>query len=112
MMVDWRTAPPKVIAGSSVAVIRDYLTGESRDLTTGKVTPIDMEKSDVLQFITADRSMVSVRPSGTEPKIKYYFSVREPLDAIDRYDAVGSELDAKARKDKERPSVGIGKSSV
>ena len=70
MMVDWRTAPPKVIAGSSVAVIRDYLTGESRDLTTGKVTPIDMEKSDVLQFITADRSMVSVRPSGTEPKIK------------------------------------------
>lgn len=60
MMVDWRTAPPKVIAGSSVAVIRDYLTGESRDLTTGKVTPIDMEKSDVLQFITADRSMVSV----------------------------------------------------
>ena len=80
MMVDWRTAPPKVIAGSSVAVIRDYLTGESRDLTTGKVTPIDMEKSDVLQFITADRSMVSVRPSGTEPKIKYYFSVREPLE--------------------------------
>ena len=101
MMVDWRTAPPKVIAGSSVAVIRDYLTGESRDLTTGKVTPIDMEKSDVLQFITADRSMVSVRPSGTEPKIKYYFSVREPLDAIDRYDAVGSELDAKLERIKK-----------
>ena len=95
MMVDWRTAPPKVIAGSSVAVIRDYLTGESRDLTTGKVTPIDMEKSDVLQFITADRSMVSVRPSGTEPKIKYYFSVREPLDAID------SELDAKLERIKK-----------
>lgn len=73
MMVDWRTAPPKVIAGSSVAVIRDYLTGESRDLTTGKVTPIDMEKSDVLQFITADRSMVSVRPSGTEPQDKVLF---------------------------------------
>ena len=101
MMVDWRTAPPKVIAGSSVAVIRDYLTGESRDLTTGKVTPIDMEKSDVLQFITADRSMVSVRPSGTEPKRKYYFSVREPLDAIDRYDAVGSELDAKLERIKK-----------
>ena len=101
MMVDWRTAPPKVIAGSSVAVIRDYLTGESRDLTTGKVTPIDMEKSDVLQFITADRSMVSVRPSGTEPKIKYYFSVREPLDGIDRYDAVGSELDAKLERIKK-----------
>ena len=101
MMVDWRTAPPKVIAGSSVAVIRDYLTGESRDLTTGKVTPIDMEKSDVLQFITADRSMVSVRPSGTEPKIKYYFSVREPLDAIDGYDAVGSELDAKLERIKK-----------
>lgn len=101
MMVDWRTAPPKVIAGSSVAVIRDYLTGESRDLTTGKVTPIDMEKSDVLQFITADRSMVSVRPSGTEPKIKYYFSVREPVDGIERYDAVGSELDAKLERIKK-----------
>ena len=100
-MVEWRTAPPKIIAGSSVSVIKDYLAGESRDLTTGKVTPIDMEKSDVLQFVTADRTMVSVRPSGTEPKIKYYFSVREPLDTMEEYDTVSSQLDAKIERIKK-----------
>ena len=101
MMVDWCTALKKKKACSFVAVFRDFLTGESRYLTTGKVTPIDMEKSDVLQFITADRSMVSVRPSGTEPMFLFFFCVREPLDAIDRYDAVGSELDAKLERIKK-----------
>lgn len=105
-MVEWRTAPPKIIAGSSVSVIKDYLAGESRDLTTGKVTPIDMEKSDVLQFVTADRTMVSVRPSGTEPKIKYYFSVREPLDTLEEYDAVSSQLDAKIERIKKDLKLG------
>ncbi len=98
MMAEWRTTPPRIIAGSSVATIRDYLTGESCDLTTGKVTPIDMEKSDVLQFVTADRTQVSIRPSGTEPKIKYYFSVREPLDTLDRYESVSEALDAKLER--------------
>lgn len=98
MMVDWRTSPPRIIGGSSVAVIKDYLSGESRDLTTGKVTPIDMEKSDVLQFITADKTKVSVRPSGTEPKIKFYFSVWKPLDNINDFDTVNSELDNKLER--------------
>ncbi len=95
MMEDWRMSPPKIIAGSSVFVIRDYLKGESRDLTTGKVTPIEIERSDVLQFVTADRTVVSVRPSGTEPKIKFYFSVQEPLPSLDEYDAVEARLDSK-----------------
>lgn len=98
MMEEWRTSPPRIIAGSSVAVIKDYLAGESRDLTTGKVTPIDMERSDVLQFITADRTKVSVRPSGTEPKIKFYFSVCEPLGSVGEYDKVGTQLDAKLER--------------
>lgn len=95
MMEDWRTSPPKIIAGSSVFVIRDYLKGESRDLTTGKVTPIEMDRSDVLQFVMADRTVVSVRPSGTEPKIKFYFSVQESLPSLDEYDAVEARLDSK-----------------
>ena len=95
MMEDWRMSPPKIIAGSSVFVIRDYLKGESRDLTTGKVTPIEIERSDVLQFVTADRTVVSIRPSGTEPKIKFYFSVQEPLPSLDEYDAVEARLDSK-----------------
>lgn len=95
MMVAMRQNPPKIIAGSSVAVIKDYLKSESRDLTTGKVTPIDMERSDVLQFITADKTTVSVRPSGTEPKIKYYFSVCEPMETVVMYEEVNAKLDEK-----------------
>lgn len=98
MMVNWRQNPPKVIAGSSVSVIKDYLKSETRDLTTGKVTSINMERSDVLQFITADKTTVSIRPSGTEPKIKYYFSVCEPLDTVERFDDVNAELDAKMER--------------
>ena len=92
MMKEWRTTPPRVIAGSSVSMIKDYLSGESCDLTTGKVTPIDTEKSNVLQFITADKTIVSVRPSGTEPKIKYYFGLRVPHEAIDKSDEINPEL--------------------
>lgn len=101
MMKEWRTTPPRVIAGSSVSMIKDYLSGESCDLTTGKVTPIDTEKSNVLQFITADKTIVSVRPSGTEPKIKYYFGVREPLEAVDKFDEINAELDNKIERIKK-----------
>lgn len=98
MMADWRTTPPRIIAGSSVFTIRDYSTGESCDLTTGKVTPIEMERSDVLQFVTADKTVVSVRPSGTEPKIKFYFSVHEPLPSTDDFEAVDAVLEAKLNR--------------
>lgn len=98
MMADWRTTPPRIIAGSSVFTIRDYSTGESCDLTTGKVTPIEMERSDVLQFVTADKTVVSVRPSGTEPKIKFYFSVHEPLSSTDDFEAVDAVLEAKLNR--------------
>lgn len=101
MMADWRSNPPKVICGSSVAVIKDYQSSQSRDLTTGKVTPIDIDKSNVLQFITADKTIVSVRPSGTEPKIKYYFGVCEPLDTVAHFDEVNAKLDAKIERMKK-----------
>ena len=95
MMADWRNTPPRFFAGSSVARIRVYSTGEDCDLTTGKVTPIEMERSNVLQFVPADKTVVSVRPSGTEPKIKFYFGVCAPLCCVDKFYEVQEQLDAK-----------------
>jgi len=79
MMRGYRENPPKTIAGSAVVEMLDYKTSERLDLRTGKRSPIQMEKSNVLQFITEDGSKISARPSGTEPKIKFYFSVNRPL---------------------------------
>lgn len=79
MMRDLRANPPATIAGSEVVELRDYQTGQIRDLRTGKEKPTGLETSNVLQFITADGSKISARPSGTEPKIKFYFSMKAPL---------------------------------
>ena len=101
MMTQWRANPPKTICNSSVFVIRDYQSSESRDLTTGKISRIEVDKSNVLQFVTADKTVVSVRPSGTEPKIKYYFSVYEKLDSTEDFDRIDAMLDAKIERIKE-----------
>jgi phosphoglucomutase len=95
MMSEYRANPPHSICGSPVVTIKDYLSRESLDTITGKKTPIDIEKSNVLQFLTADGTIISVRPSGTEPKIKYYFGVREPLPSVDMFDNVQKVLDDK-----------------
>jgi len=79
MMAGYRENPPESIAGSEVVEMLDYKSSEKRNLRTGEKTPIALEKSNVLQFITADGSKISARPSGTEPKIKFYFSVNCPL---------------------------------
>ena len=95
MMVDMRTNPPKTILGSPVVKINDFLSLEQTDVMTGTKTPIEQDKSNVLQFFTEDGSKVSVRPSGTEPKIKFYFGVCAPLSSTERFDEVQAELDAK-----------------
>ena len=95
MMVEFRAEPPKALAGSQVVKIRDYKSLEETDLLTGEKTPIEQDSSNVLQWITADGSIVSVRPSGTEPKIKFYFGVKEPLASVADYDKVLEQLDAK-----------------
>ncbi len=95
MMVDFRENPPKELAGSEVLTVRDYKSLEEINLRSGVRTPIDQDSSNVLQWITADGSIISVRPSGTEPKIKFYFGVKEPLPAIEQYDEVLAALDAK-----------------
>ena len=80
MMARFRTTPPTMIGDEKVVEIRDYKTLEAKDLITGKVTPIDLPKSDVLQFFTENGSKISIRPSGTEPKIKFYFSMKGKIE--------------------------------
>ena len=95
MMIDMRTNPPKTILGSPVVKINDFLSLEQTDVVAGTKTPIEQDKSNVLQFFTEDGTKVSVRPSGTEPKIKFYFGVCAPLCCTARFDEVQAELDAK-----------------
>jgi phosphoglucomutase len=93
MMAGFREDPPKTLNGSPVRVIRDYLEQESLDTSSGQKTPIDLPKSNVLQFLLEDGTKVSVRPSGTEPKIKFYFSVFEKLNKLEDYEKVKAHLD-------------------
>lgn len=95
MMVDFRATPPKEINGSPVVCIKDYELQQETDLVKGTKKAIKMPKSDVLQFFTADGSKVSIRPSGTEPKIKFYFGVKEALPNKADFDAVNAKLDKK-----------------
>ena len=95
MMVDFRANPPKELAGSEVLTVRDYKSLEEINLRSGVVTPIDQDSSNVLQWITVDGSIISVRPSGTEPKIKFYFGVKEPLASVEEFEAVEAKLEAK-----------------
>ncbi|MDY6372153.1 MAG: phospho-sugar mutase [Bacteroidales bacterium] len=95
MMRDYRANPPAAICGDPVVMLKDYQTLESRDLRTGRVEKIDLPKSNVLQFFTASGNKVTVRPSGTEPKIKYYFSVKGELCCRDCFDKENAALDAK-----------------
>ena len=95
MMVDYRADPPREIAGSPVVKINDFKLLESTDVRTGAKTPIEEEASNVLQWFAADGTVVSVRPSGTEPKIKFYFGVRAELESVADFDRVEAGLDAK-----------------
>ena len=96
IMKQFRSNPPKEIAGSTVVKIKDYLSLEEKDITTGNVTKLDMPAtSNVLQFFTSDGTKVSVRPSGTEPKIKFYIEVHDKLESAEQYQAVQDRADAK-----------------
>ena len=97
MMVDYRANPPKSLLGSEVVKILDYKTLEELDVRTGERKPIEGidEKSNVLQWLTEDGTKVSVRPSGTEPKIKFYFGVKSKLESVDKFDETLELLDAK-----------------
>jgi phosphoglucomutase len=97
MMVEYRANPPQTLAGSKVVEVYDYKTLELKNTVTGEVSPIPgiTDKSNVLQWVTEDGTKVSVRPSGTEPKIKFYFGVKAPLASVEEFENVQNELDAK-----------------
>jgi len=92
MMADLRANPPKNINGSAVIKMLDYQSLKATELATGNQSDLDFPNSNVLQFILEDGSKVSARPSGTEPKIKFYFSVQAPLANKEDFDTVYSEL--------------------
>jgi phosphoglucomutase len=95
MMVDYRQSPPGTINNSKVVLVKDYLSLSERNLISGEEKEIDLPKSNVLQFFLEDGSRISVRPSGTEPKIKYYFSVNEQFDNKDQYNQTEAILTEK-----------------
>jgi phosphoglucomutase len=95
MMEKFRNQPPATIAGDKVVRVLDYQTSIEKNLTTGASSRIALPTSDVLQFYTESGNKVSVRPSGTEPKIKFYVSVKDKLSSREDFDKVNAALDAR-----------------
>ncbi|NVJ48051.1 MAG: phospho-sugar mutase [Cytophagia bacterium] len=92
MMAGFRSNPPQSMAGSKVMEVLDYQSSKSKNLITGAEADIDLPKSNVLQFVLEDGSKISARPSGTEPKIKFYISVNTALESVAQYDEIKGAL--------------------
>jgi len=97
MMAGFRKNPPKTLAGSDVVQLLDYELRKGKNLKTGEQWDIKLPKSNVLQFVLADGSKISARPSGTEPKIKFYFSVYIKLKTAAEFDKTSAALDEKIK---------------
>ena len=95
MMIDARENPLKEINGSKVTRIEDYQLSQAKNFITNQDEPIDIPKSNVIIYYTEDGSKIALRPSGTEPKIKFYMSVNAPLSSVDAYPSVDAQLQAK-----------------
>ena len=95
MMIDFKNNPLVNIDGSKVIIIDDYNTSTSTDVISGKVSDIDIPNSNVLIYTTADGTKVAARPSGTEPKIKFYISVNDALAEANNFESKNTELEAK-----------------
>ncbi|QSE96778.1 phospho-sugar mutase [Fulvivirga lutea] len=94
MMSNFREQTPASFAGSKVVKVADYLAGIERNTVTGEEKTIDFPKSNVLQFFTQEGYKISARPSGTEPKIKFYLSANTKLGNVSDYEKVSKEVDA------------------
>ncbi len=97
MMKGYRDNPPKELNNSKVSQLLDYKLQEGKNLDTGETWKIDLPKSNVLQFILDDGSKISARPSGTEPKIKFYFSVKTELKSKEDFDEKFAALEEKIK---------------
>jgi phosphoglucomutase len=98
MMETWRHNPPASFDGSTVVRVEDYLLGEAMNLTTGNSDKLHVPRSNVLIFQTEDGTKVAARPSGTEPKIKFYISVHTSLDKWENAEKIEKELDEKIKR--------------
>jgi len=97
MMVDLRDNPLKVINGQRVVMVEDYDASTAKNLMTGEVETMTIPKSNVLIYYLEDGTKICARPSGTEPKIKFYFSVNDTLDRVEDAPEVEKQLDAKIK---------------
>ena len=97
MMQKFRNNPPSTLGGSEVIGLKDYELNKHTNIITGEIKELGYPKSDVLQFITADGSVVSARPSGTEPKIKFYCSVNTSLENAAEFKSTETALEAKIK---------------
>lgn len=95
MLKQMRNDPPQTLGGAKVTTIKDYLSSESKDMVANTVSKIDLPSSNVLQFFTEDGSIISARPSGTEPKVKFYCSVNAPLASKEDFKKVEETLENK-----------------
>lgn len=95
MMDDYRANTPMELGGNKVIMLKDYKTSTSKDMRTGGVMKIELPSSNVLQFFTEDGSIISARPSGTEPKIKFYCSVKSELPNKEVFRSTATQLDSK-----------------
>lgn len=95
MMDNFRNNTPTTLGNNRVIQLKDYKSGISTDILTGKTEKINLPSSNVLQFYTEDGSIISARPSGTEPKIKFYCSVRTTLKDAASFESTEAELDQK-----------------
>ena len=95
MMKGYRSNPPQTLDGVAVAQLLDYELQVGKNLVTGESWTIDLPKSNVLQFVLADGTKISARPSGTEPKIKFYFSVNGKANTVAEVEGVEKQLDEK-----------------
>jgi phosphoglucomutase len=98
MLSDMRNTPVTEIDGEKVISLSDYQASTSKNLSTGVETKIDLPKSNVLIYQTENGTRIAARPSGTEPKIKFYFSVNAPLDSKENATEIEARLDAKIQR--------------
>jgi len=95
MMNTFRNNPPKEIGGFKVIEIKDYLLQQTENFAAETIEPINLPKSNVIQFFTEDGSKITVRPSGTEPKIKFYVSIKEKLCCKEKFEEKNRESEIK-----------------
>lgn len=98
MMIDMRTNPLKEINGERIIMMEDYQTSIATNLLTGEKETMSIPKSDVLIYYTDEGSKIAARPSGTEPKIKFYVSVTTTLNSVDDFKVVNEKLDTKIKR--------------